>query len=414
MKYVIIGNSAGAIGCIEGIRRHDKAGHIVLISAEPYHTYSRPLISYLLLGATDEQRMKYRPDDFYQQNGVETILGVAVSKIDAAKKQLKLSDGHTVKYDKLLAATGSTPFVPPTKGLEKAANAFTFMTLDDAKALDAVLTPTSRVLVVGAGLIGLKCVEGILHKVQSVTVVDLADRVLSSILNEKGAAIMQQYLAAKGVNFIMGDCVAEFGKNTARLQNSGQKLEFDALVMAVGVRPNTQLLADAGAETDRGVLVDEHCQTSLPDVYAAGDCTQGYDMAAGEKRILALLPNAYLQGECAGANMAGAEKEFTTGLAMNSIGFWGRHIMTAGVYEGKALEETDGDNYKCLFVKDNRLVGFIIIGDVARAGIYTALIREQKPLDEVDFELIKTHPQLMAFSRRERAQMLAGAKEEEA
>lgn len=412
MKYVIIGNSAGAIGCIEGIRRYDKTGHIVLIADEPYHTYSRPLISYLLLGETDEQRMKYRPDDFYQQNGVETILGVAVTKIDAADKKLTLDNGQTVKYDKLLTATGSIPFVPSTKGMEKVQNAFTFMTLDDAKALDKVLTPASRVLVVGAGLIGLKCAEGILHKVQSVTVVDLAEHVLSSILNEKGAAIMQAYLAEKGVNFIMGDCVAEFGKNTAKLKNSGQKLEFDALVMAVGVLPNTELLTNAGAAVDRGVLVDEHCQTTLPDVYAAGDCTQGYDLAAAKKRILALLPNAYLQGECAGANMAGTEKVFNTGLAMNSIGFWGKHVMTAGVYEGEALEETDGVNYKCLFIKNNRLVGFIIIGDVARAGIYTALIRNQKPLDEVDFDLIREHPQLMAFSRCDRAKMLAGAKEE--
>ena len=97
---------------------------------------------------------------------------------------------------------------------------------------------------------------------------------------------------------------------------------------------------------------------------------------------------------------------------MNSIGFWGKHVMTAGVYEGEALEETDGVNYKCLFIKNNRLVGFIIIGDVARAGIYTALIRNQKPLDEVDFDLIREHPQLMAFSRCDRAKMLAGAKEE--
>lgn len=407
MKYVIIGNSAGAVGCIEGIRKYDAESEIVLISAEAYHTYSRPLISYMLLGTTDEKRMRYRPDDFYIQNKVQFKLGKAAA-IDAAAKKVKLADCTVISYDKLLVATGSTPFVPPTKGLDTVENCFTFMSLDDAKGLAAALQPDNRVLVVGAGLIGLKCVEGIADRVGSITVVDLADRVLSSILNEESAPIIQRYLEQKGVNFIMGDCVAEFDHNTALLQNSGSRLEFDVLVMAVGVRPNTKLLAEAGADVDRGVIVAADCQTTLPDVYAAGDCTQGYEMISGENRILALLPNAYFQGACAGANMAGHYEEFKTGIAMNSIGFWGKHIMTAGAYQGEPYIEKDEENYKCLFVQDNRLVGFILIGDVARAGIYTALIREQRDLSQLDFELLKQHPQLMAFAKAERKKQLGG------
>lgn len=413
MKYVIIGNSAGAVGCIEGIRKYDAESEIVLIASEPYHTYSRPLISYLLLGTTDEEHMRYRPADFYEHNKVTAMLGREVTAIDPAAKEVRLADGAVVDYDKLLAAVGSNPFVPPTKGLDTVQNCFTFMSLADAKALAQVLQPDSRVLVVGAGLIGLKCVEGIAGRVGSVTVVDLADRVLSSILNEEAAPIIQRYLEAKGINFIMGDCVAEFKGNCALLQKSGQKLDFDILVMAVGVRPNTGLLAAAGAGVDRGVLVDETCRTTLPDIYAAGDCTQGYEAISGEQRILALLPNAYFQGACAGANMAGHPEEFKTGIAMNSIGFWGKHIMTAGVYEGERYIEHTGQGsadeaYKCLFVQDNRLVGFILIGEVARAGIYTRLIREQRDLAELDFELLKSKPQLMAFARAERREQLGG------
>jgi NAD(P)H-nitrite reductase large subunit len=410
MKYVIIGNSAGAVGCVEGIRRIDKAGEITLIASEPYHTYSRPLISYLLLGRTDEERMKYRPNDFYETNNVQTKRGVKAEKIDSILKEVVLAGGETVPYDKLLVATGSNPFVPPTKGAETVKNMFSFMSLDDAKALDAAVNRESRVLVVGAGLIGLKCVEGIADKVKEITVVDLADRVLSSILDADGAEIIQRYLEGRGVKFVMGDCVAEFDGNKATLKNSGKTLEFDAVVMAVGVRPNTALLAEAGADVDRGVLVDEYCKTSLADVYAAGDCTQGYDVVSGEKKILALLPNAYMQGDCAGANMAGADETFETGMAMNSIGFWSKHIMTAGIYEGETYVEKDEENYKCLFVKDNRLVGYILVGEVARAGIYTALVREKRPLDSVDFELLKTKPQLMAFERAERSRKLGGGK----
>lgn len=410
-KYAIIGNSAGAVGCVEGIRRVDKQGEIILLSAEPYHTYSRPLISYLLLGKTNEQRMKYRPDDFYAQNGVQALLGAdyEVLEIDAAAHKLRLADGSTVVYEKLLAACGSLPFVPPTKGLESVEKCFSFMSLADAEGLAAAISPESRVLVVGAGLIGLKCVEGIAGRVKQVTVVDLADRVLSSILNAEAAAIVQDYLEKRGIQFILGDCVAEFAQNTATLQNSGRRLEFDVLVMAVGVRPNTALLTAAGAEAERGVLVDEHCQTSLPDVFAAGDCTQGYDVVSGERRILALLPNAYMQGDCAGANMAGQPEEYKRGLALNSIGFWGLHIMSAGVYQGEVIERVDAENgrYKCLFVQDGRLNGYILVGDVARAGIYTNLVRTRQPLSEVDWQLLQARPQLMAFSRAERAQKLA-------
>ena len=252
-KYVIVGNSAGAIGCVEGIRRVDPQGEILLLADEPYHTYSRPLISYLLLGRTDKQRMLYRPADFYEQNQVQTLLGpeAKVEQIDPKDKQLRLADGRTVAYEKLLAACGSQPFVPPTKGLDSVKKCFTFMSLADAEALQAAITPQSRVLVVGAGLIGLKCVEGIAESVKEVCVVDLADRVLSSILNAEAAAVMQRYLEGRGIKFIMGDCVAEFKENVAVLQNSGQQLEFDVLVMAVGVRPNSGLLEAAGEECDR-------------------------------------------------------------------------------------------------------------------------------------------------------------------
>ena len=168
MKYVVIGNSAGAIGCIEGIRQVDQEGSITLISKEPYHTYSRPLISYYLLGKTDEERMKYRPGDFYEKHNVQCRLGISAERIDPMKKEVFLEDGSSVGYDRLLVATGSNPMVVPIKGLETVEKKFTFMTLDDAKALEGELDRTKRVLIIGAGLIGLKCAEGICRRVRCV------------------------------------------------------------------------------------------------------------------------------------------------------------------------------------------------------------------------------------------------------
>ena len=181
------------------------------------------------------------------------------------------------------------------------------------------------------------------------------------------------------------------------------------LVVAVGVRPNTELAAEAGCEVNRGILTDACSATSVPDIYAAGDCAVSHDIAADTDRILAILPNAYMQGETAGRNMAGGHQEFTKAIPMNASGFMGLHMITAGSYDGETCLEHDEDHYKLLITRDNRLVGFIMIGDVDRAGIYTSLIREQTPLDSIDFDLIREKPQLMAFSRAERAKKLGGA-----
>lgn len=206
MDYVIVGNGPAAINCVESIRKLDQEGHITLFSKENEFTYSRPLISYLLIDRTDEQRMRYRKDDFYAVNHVDVKLGVMATAIDPAAKTVEGSDGSVVHYDKLLLATGGRPFVPPAEGLDTVTY-HNFMTLEDARMLRNDLTPTSRVLIVGAGLIGLKCLEGIRHLCGSVTVVDLAAQILPSILDPEAAALVQRHIETKDVSFVLGDSV---------------------------------------------------------------------------------------------------------------------------------------------------------------------------------------------------------------
>lgn len=408
MRYVIIGNSAGAIGCVEGIRHLDGAGEITLVSKEREHTYSRPLISYLLCGKTDEERMRYRPADFYEKMECQTRLGVSAVEIDRVQKQVVLEDGEKLPYDKLLIATGSRPFTPPVKGLSSVRSAYTFMTLEDAKALQGILRRDRRVLVLGAGLIGLKCVEGIAGKVAAIDVVDMADRILPSILDAQGAQMVQRHIEEAGdIRFHLGKSVASFEGNRAILTD-GEELTFDILVVAVGVRPNVGLAKSCGLAVERGILTDSRCDTDDPDIFAAGDCTQSLDVTTGQSRILALLPNAYMQGECAGINMAGGQAAYDKAIAMNAIGFFGLHMVTAGSYDGQEDLQIGEGLYKKLFIKEGRLNGYIIIGDVRRAGIYTALIRNQTPLDNLDFDLIRERPQLMAFSQKARKEMLGG------
>ncbi len=405
-RYVIIGNGVAAAGCIEGVRSLDPRGEITVISGEAHPVYSRPLISYLIEGKTDVGRMKYRPDGFYEKNNCRVLYGRLAVSVDAAAHTVTTDDNAVIEYDRLCVAAGSRPFVPPFEGLDTVKNKYTFMTLDDALELDAALTENSRVLIVGAGLIGLKCAEGVKKRVKSVTVCDLADRVLSSILDADCAAV-QKHLEENGLNFLLSDSAVGFDGNKAFMK-SGKTVDFDILVLAVGVRANVGLVKNAGGEVNRGIIVGNGMAATLDGVYAAGDCAEGYDASVGSKRVIAILPNAYMQGYTAGINMAGGHASFDNAVPMNSIGFFGLHIMTAGAYDGEMLDEGADGVIRRFFVKDGLLKGFILVGGTERAGIYTSLIRERTPLDTIDFDLTKKAASNLIFSQDIRRKKFGG------
>lgn len=406
-QYVVIGNGVAAVGCIEGIRSVDKDSKITVVSEENRPVYCRPLISYYLENKTDTERMNYRGADFYEKMGCDVFYGKKVIQINTDSKNVVLDDGAKLPYTEVCVATGSAPFVPPFEGLDTVEKKFSFMTLDDTFALEKAIDKDSNVLIVGAGLIGLKCAEGLHERVKSITVCDLADRVLSSILDTDCAAIVQRHLEANGIQFLLGDTAVRFEKNLAQMK-SGKTVEFDTLVLAVGIRANTTLIKDIGGEVNRGIFVNDRMETSLESIYAAGDCTEGNDISLGQKRVLALLPNAYMQGHTAGVNMAGGNEVFGKAIPMNSIGFFDLHVMTAGTYEGEMYEEKSDSTLKRLFTKDGFLKGFILIGKTERAGIYTSLIRERTPLDTIDFEAMKKVATSVAFSPENRRKKFGG------
>ena len=406
-RYVIIGGGVAGVNCIEGIRGADPDGEITLLSAEPVSNYGRPLISYYLEGKTDIGRMSYRGADFYERMGVRALHGVTAERIDPAAHCVALSDGGTLPYDALCVAAGSHPFVPEFAGLETVERRFCFTTLADARALEQAVTADTKVLIAGAGFIGLKCAEGLRDRAGSVTVFDLASHAMSASLDADSAAILERHLEKNGIRLLLGDTAARFQKNTAYMQ-SGKEIPFDVLVTAAGVRPDTALFADAGGAVNRGIVIDDTCKTSLPDVWAAGDCAESVDAASGEPCVLAVLPAAAMQGRCAGINMAGGNAVFDKGIKMNSIGFFGLHIMSAGSYTEAVYAHLTETGCKKLFAKDGALTGFILVGDVARAGIYTSLIRERTPLSAIDFEAVKRAPSLLPFGRAYREKKLGG------
>ncbi len=403
-RYVIVGNGVAAAACVEGVRSRDRDGSITVISAETRPVYCRPLISYYLEGKTGQEKMNYRPGDFYEENGCRVLYGTKAVCLDPAAKTVTTDDGETVYYDALCIAAGSAPFIPPFDGLETVQDKYTFMTLDDALALEKDTETPKDVLIMGAGLIGLKCAEGLSGRAKSITVCDLAGRVLSSILDDEGAKTVQAHLEGHGLRFLLGNTATRFEGNTAYMKN-GETVPFDVLVLAVGVKPNVSLIRDAGGGVGRGIAVNESMQTSLPDVYAAGDCAEGEDISCGMRRVLAIMPNAYLQGHAAGVNMAGGNESFGNAVPMNAIGFFGLHLMTAGSYTGEVYEEKTPQGSKKFFTENGLLKGFILIGETQRAGLYTSLIRNQTPLADVDFDLLRQTATAAAFPAGTRADM---------
>jgi NAD(P)H-nitrite reductase large subunit len=422
-SYVIVGNSAAAIGCVEGIRLTDKESIVTIVSDEPYLTYSRPLISYWLEGKVKDENMCYRSETFYGDYNINALLGKKVTSITDHK--VKMDNGTEIGFTKLLVATGSKPFVPPIEGLDEVKNKFTFMKWDSAKDIKNCIKdlPEPRVLILGAGLIGLKAAEALSHMNAKITVADLANRILPSILDARASEIMQKHIESKGIVFKLGASAEKFTENEAHFKDESI-VAFDLVIIAVGVRPNTELVKEAGGEVGAGIITDNHQLTTLPDIYAAGDCTQSFDISSGKEKVLALLPNAYMQGEIAGKNMAGNTAEYLNAIPMNAIGFFGLHIITAGensddqeaeydifAYEPELPENAGGKEcepiYKKLLVKNGQLKGYILIGDIARAGIYTSLIKEQIPVEQVDFELLKMKPQMMVFAKERRREKLS-------
>lgn len=414
--YLIIGNSAAGVTAAEHIRANDARGTILVISNESYAAYGRPLISYLVEGKTTEARMDFKDAGFFEEHAIDTLLGPTYEaiRLDADAHRVDLTNGDEVSYGKCLVATGSVPFTPPIKGLEGKRNVFPFMTLDQAKeAWAAACTATdtahaenrsSRAVVIGGGLIGLKAAEALSHHVDDVVVLELAPRILPAVLDTEGAAVLQELLAKRGVTCLPGITIEELrgvdGLVREALLTNGDILACDVVIAAVGVRPNSTLAVEADAEQGRGLLVGTDLQTSLPDVYAAGDVTQVTDLLDGSQRPLALWPNAIRQGKTAGLFMANAvdAEPFVGNFAVNAVDFYDASLLTAGVINPPAdggyeiTTVAHGSVYAKFVTKSDCLTGYILLNRPANAGLYTALIEQRVPLSSCTGDLFGEAP----------------------
>lgn len=419
MKYVIIGASAAGLATAEAIRKNDKLGEITILTEEAYMPYSRPSISYYLKGKVKESDMPLRKSSFYKTNNINVVTNSKVTSIDTEKKTVK-AGRKTYSYDKLCLATGSVPFVPPMENVSGKDNALTFLDLAATKEVKKQANSKTRAVVIGAGLIGMKAAEGLVKICKSVDVVELAPRVLPSILDAVSSKQVKKHLENNCIKFHLENTVTKAvskGKQiTAVVLKDGKKLPCDLLVLAVGVRPQTELAEKAGLEVNRGIITDtQTMQTSNKDIYAAGDCTVSEDMLDGSKKIIALWPNAVLQGTVAGNQMSGGD--LTTGgtYSVNAIDFFGLRICTCGLINATGEQysdkiATDGDSYKRLIFEGDNLVGYVLINSSQNAGVYTSLISNKVSLNSLEGDIMET-PSMFLFDKATRISKLRGGVE---
>lgn len=388
MKYIIIGNSAAGLAAAKEIRCNDKTGNITIIGKEKFPAYGRPMISYYLKGKIELDKLPIHNEDYYKDNNIDIIYDEAV-KIDKDNKQVKLISNKTMLYDKLIIATGSVPFVPPVKNLDKQSNVYTFLDIENAKALKNVVNNNSKVVILGGGLIALKAAEGLRGITPTISVVELADRILPTILDNNSAKVVQSHIEEQGIKFYLSNTISEvIGRESVDkvILKSGDELDCDVLIVAVGVRPDTAIAKDAGVEVARGIVVDNHMRTNIADIYAAGDVTEVIDVLDNKSKIIALWPNAVIGGRIAGANASGKERVNDGCFPYNAIDFFGLRMITGGIinpddsYAVKVIEDNNG--HSSFIIKDDKLYGYILLGNVQRAGIFTDIIRNGYSLSE--------------------------------
>ncbi len=396
MRYLIIGNGAAGNAAAAAIVAMDPAGEVIIVTDEPQPAYYRPLITNLLEDGSSKDIFFH--NELRSPTNVEVQLGKRIVALDAGLKQVTFQDRTTCSFDRLLLATGATAMIPNIPGLAGYGN-YVLRTLTEAQALAQAAREAKHVVVIGGGRVGLKAALALRHRGLEVTLVEQGPYLAPMQFDAVAGEILGQTLESEGMRLIFGQTVKEVERTGDRIKSlalaDGRVLETDTIVSAVGVRPNMELAAKTGVAINHGILVDSRLRTSLPDIYAAGDVAETTDIVTGKKTLSGLWTNAVEMGRIAGRNMAGAATEYPGAFTvLNSLEVAGIPTMAIGVTNPPAGEKYQvyqrrrGNNYRKLILKDEILVGALLIGDIEGAGVYTGIIRRKvkikMDLDEID------------------------------
>jgi NAD(P)H-nitrite reductase large subunit len=412
MRHVILGAGPAGVIAAETIRKHAANDEIVVVGDEPEPPYSRMAIPYLLMGNIGEAGTHLRHAAQHYQKLRIDVRRARAKQVDVAKRSVALDDGSALSFDTLLIATGSSPMRPPIPGIDLP-GVHPCWTLKDARAIAQLATKGARVLQMGAGFIGCIIMEALAARGVQLTVVEMGDRMVPRMMGPTAGGMIKAWCEAKGVTVHTGTRVEAIQAEAplrVRLSN-GTHVPADLVISATGVRPSIGFLENSGITCLLGVLTDEHMQTNVPGIYAAGDCAEAFDVASGKSIVSAIQPNAADQAYVAAMNMAGRKARLkgvtqinvldTLGLVSTSFGDW------QGVPGGEHVELTDraANRHLSLHFSGDTLVGCNSVGWVDHVGVMRGLVEGQVRLGPWKDALLKDPTQLMqAYLARAQAQ----------
>jgi len=406
MDYVILGAGPAGVTAAETIRGLDKNGRITLIGGEPEPPYSRMAIPYLLHGAVGEHGTYLRQDDdHYKKLNITYVTG-KVGGIDTKSKKLFLSGVSAMPYDKLLIATGASPIIPRVPGANLP-GVHSCWTLPDAREILRLADKGAPVVLVGAGFIGSIVLEALHQRGCDLTVVEVAPRMVARMMDETAGGMLGRWCVSKGVKVLTSTKVQTIsqaaGANGATLSvglSDGTSVPAKLVVLAAGVRSNTSFLTGSGIDINHGIKVDDTLQTSVKDVYAAGDCCEGIDISTGKPDMLAIQPVAVEHGRLAGQNMAGKRTPHRGSLNMNVLDTMGLISSSFGLWQGAPGGQTakmiDEDKYKYLKLEflGDKMVGAQCVGLTDHVGMLRGLIQTEFALGDWKAKLMQSPERL--------------------
>lgn len=391
MKYLILGASAAGLSAARAVRRHDAGGEITILSRDR-QIYSRCLLPDVLAGRRDAATTRFVPGDFMERYRIRWAGGVAAAKLLPKEKAVLADNGDKFYYDKLLIATGSSSFLPPVENIGLGRQVYGLRNLEDALDIARAAGNCRRAVIMGGGLVGVDAAVALHEQGMAVTIVEAAGHILPLQLDQRAAARYEDLFRERGMEIAAGEIVNRIMLDEKRnvtgvALKSGRVIPCGLVVAATGVRPNISFLEGTDVEVGRGIRVNEYQETSYPDIYAAGDVCESLEAFTGKISPTPIWPLAVLQGQVAGTNMAGVRRKMVNNFAyQNAMTFFGLATISCGLpeapgagYETYILESPG--SYQKIILKNGRLKGAILQGDLARAGVVSALVGRNLPVE---------------------------------
>ena len=378
-QLVVVGNGMAGVSCVEQILKQPHDFEITIFGDETHVNYNRILLSLVLAGEKSAEEIVINDIGWYQTNGIRARLGVKIASIDRERQVVIDEDGGVTEYDKLILATGSSAFIPPIPGVDKK-NVHVFRTLDDTRALLDKAQPGLKTVVIGGGLLGLEAARGLQMRGCEVTVVHLMETLMDRQLDATGGDYLKRKIESLGIRVMLPQQTAALfgnGRVDGLRFASGEELEADLVVIAAGIRPNADLGRKAGLEVRRGIVVNDYMETSDPHIFSVGECTEHRGQTFG------LVAPLFEQGRVLASTLKGSRDiAFAGASPATKLKIMGVDIFSAGSIDESAAgvetvryEDPSLGVYKKLLIKDNSLLGVILVGDIEDEHVYMDWMR---------------------------------------